>query len=438
VDAKQSCALALRRHRGYLLFGNAPPLFALQQTKKKGTLGRFPGTDENLDSAHIQSLYQALGEYFDMSEEIAAFFSNLSQTEWAGGMLGTWLLACGAALVLFLALRLSVRFVKHRLAAVATRTGTSLDDVLVEIIGSTRWWWLAALALFAGGQIPELSPRLQTLLHGLLVIASILQAGMWITAALNATLKRYRRQQLQKDPAGVTAVNAIGLFAKALLWLGVALLILDNLGYDVTALIAGLGVGGVAVALAVQNILGDLFASLSILIDKPFVVGDFLIVDDYLGSVEHVGLKTTRLRSLSGEQLIFSNSDLLKSRLRNYGRMYERRVAFTLGVTYQTPRERLREIPQILREAIETQPQTRFDRSHFAKYGDFSLDFETVYYVLAADYNLYMDIQQNINLQVHERFEELGIDFAYPTQTLFLRRDSRGDECAHAGAVDRE
>lgn len=416
--------------QGNPLAASAPSLFALQKVtaKQRARPPCLSGAGEAIDpwlNTCVEPI-SATREYIDMSKGIAAFFSDLSQSEWAGGMLGTWLAACGVALVLFLALRLCIRFIKHRLAVVAMRTGTSVDDILVEIIGRTQWWWLAVLALFAGGQLLELSPRLQTLLHDLLVIASLLQSGMWITAALNATLKRYRQRQLQKDPASATAVNAVGLFAKALVWLGVALLTLGNLGYDVTALIAGLGVGGVAVALAVQNILGDLFASLSILIDKPFVVGDFLVVDDYLGSVEHVGLKTTRLRSLSGEQLIFSNSDLLKSRLRNYGRMYERRVAFTLGVTYQTPRERLREIPQILRETIEAQPQTRFDRSHFAKYGDFSLNIETVYYVLTPDYNLYMDIQQNINLQVHERFEELGIDFAYPTQTLFLQRDDRG------------
>jgi small-conductance mechanosensitive channel len=200
----------------------------------------------------------------------------------------------------------------------------------------------------------------------------------------------------------------------------VLLVALDNLGIDVTALVAGLGIGCVAVALSVQNILGDLFASLSIILDKPFVIGDFLIIDDYMGSVEYVGLKTTRVRSLSGEQLIFSNSDLLKSRIRNYGRMFERRVVFSIGVTYDTSREKLRRIPGIIREAIEAEDKTRFDRSHFMNYGDYSLQFETVYYVLSADYNSYMDIQQAIYFAIHEAFEQEGIEFAYPTQTLFV------------------
>jgi small-conductance mechanosensitive channel len=191
---------------------------------------------------------------------------------------------------------------------------------------------------------------------------------------------------------------------------------------DITALVAGLGIGGVAVALALQNILGDLFASLSIVMDKPFVVGDFLMVGDFLGSVEKIGLKTTRLRSLSGEQLVFSNTDLLGSRIRNFGRMFERRVVFNIGVTYDTPRDRLQLIPGIVREAVEAEKGTRFDRSHFSKYGDFSLNFENVYYVLSADFNQHMDVQQAIFYAIHRRFEEEGIAFAYPTQTLIVHR----------------
>jgi small-conductance mechanosensitive channel len=208
---------------------------------------------------------------------------------------------------------------------------------------------------------------------------------------------------------------------RALVWAVVGLLVLDNLGVDVTALVTGLGIGGVAVALALQNVLSDLFASLSIVLDKPFVVGDFIVVGDSMGSVEHVGLKTTRLRSLSGEQLVVSNSDLLGSRIRNYQRMSERRAVFQLGVTYETPPDKLRAIPAILRAVIEAQSATRFDRSHFKSYGAFSLDFETVYYVLTPDYNRYMDIQEAINLELLRHFTAHGIEFAYPTSTVLAR-----------------
>jgi small-conductance mechanosensitive channel len=196
--------------------------------------------------------------------------------------------------------------------------------------------------------------------------------------------------------------------------------VLENLNFDVSALVASLGVGGIAVALAAQNILGDLFASLSILFDKPFVVGDFIIVDDLPGTVEKVGLKTTRVRSLFGEQLVFSNNDLLSSRIKNYKRMEERRVVFPLGVTYQTGAEQLELIPGIIKKTIEKQEKVRFDRSHFKGYGDFALLFETVYWVTEPDYNLYMDIQQKINLELFHLFEEQGIEFAYPTQTIHL------------------
>jgi len=359
-----------------------------------------------------------------MIEWVKAFFKEYFHLELTDQPIELWALAVSVSIGLFLISKLILRLLVRRLGKISSHTHTKVDDGIVSLIKKTQWWFLAVVAIFTGSLFVDLSEQLQTVVHSALIIALLLQIGLWANSALKSILEHYRQTKLKRDPASVTALNAVGMFATGLLWLAVFLLTLDNLGYDVTALIAGLGVGGVAVALAVQNILGDLFASLSILVDKPFVIGDFLIIDDYMGSVEHVGLKTTRIRSLSGEQLIFSNSDLLKSRLRNYGRMYERRVAFTIGVTYETPREKLKLIPGILQTAIEAQEKTRFDRSHFAKYGDFALNFETVYYVLGPDYNLYMDIQQAINLQLHEQFESLAIDFAYPTQVVHLRGES--------------
>jgi small-conductance mechanosensitive channel len=207
----------------------------------------------------------------------------------------------------------------------------------------------------------------------------------------------------------------------------VFLLILDNLGVNITGLVAGLGIGGIAVALAVQNILGDLFASLSIVLDKPFMIGDYVVVDTLSGTVEHIGLKTTRIRSLSGEQLIFSNNDLLKSRIRNYKRMEERRIVFGFGVIYQTPVEKLIRIKKQVAEIIEKQEHARLDRVHFKEYGDSSLNFEVVYFVDDPAYALYMDIQENINLELFRRFTEEGIEFAYPTRTLYVQHTQAGD-----------
>jgi small-conductance mechanosensitive channel len=204
----------------------------------------------------------------------------------------------------------------------------------------------------------------------------------------------------------------------------VLLSMLDNLGINVTALVASLGIGGIAIALAAQNILGDLFASLTIAIDKPFVIGDFIILGQETGTVEHVGLKTTRLRSLSGEQIILSNNDLLQSRIHNYKRMEERRALFAIGVTYDTPAEKLELIPELIKQAVAAQTDARFDRAHFKSFGAFSLDFETVYYVRKPDYGVFMDVQQAINLQLVRSFADHSIAFAFPTQTLHLNHSA--------------
>jgi small-conductance mechanosensitive channel len=269
----------------------------------------------------------------------------------------------------------------------------------------------------------------RTALLRAVIVVLLLQAGLWASALVVALLKEYQSRNLETDPAAATTIGALVFIGRLIVWTLVFVIALDNLGVDITALVTGLGIGGIAVALAVQNVLGDLLASLSIVLDKPFVVGDFLAVDDLLGSVEDVGLRTTRLRSLSGEQLVFSNTDLLKSRVRNFGRMYERRILFGIGVTYDTPREKLQRIPGILREAVESQEKVRFDRAHFKAFGPYSLDFEVVYYVTVPDYGAYMDVQQAVNFRIHERFEEAGIEFAFPTQTLHLvRPDAAGTE----------
>ena len=217
-----------------------------------------------------------------------------------------------------------------------------------------------------------------------------------------------------------TALGALGFVAKALIWAIFVLLILQNLGVEITALLAGVSVGGIAVALAVQNVLGDLLGSLSIILDKPFMIGDYIVVGEYSGTVEHVGLKSTHIRSVSGEQLVFSNSDLLNSRIRNYKRMQERRAVFTLGVTYDTPVEKLAAIPQMVEELVEEQEQTRFSRCHFKSFGSFSLDIETVFYMTVPDYDAYMDVQQAINLGLYRGFAREGIEFAFPTQTVHM------------------
>lgn len=348
---------------------------------------------------------------------------ELLQTEIAANSLQTWLIALSISLAVLVLAGIFRFILCKQLRHMAKRHASmTVWPVLLEVVRKTNWLFLLILAALLGSLVLDIADKPRQLMHTTMVIALLIQVGLWATAALRVAMEKYRQAQLSKDPASATTISLLNFIGRVVIGAIVLLLVLDNLGVNITALVAGLGVGGIAVALALQTILGDLFASLSIVLDKPFVVGDFLIVGDLLGSVEYVGLKTTRLRSLSGEQLVFSNSDLLHSRIRNYGRMFERRVPFDLGVTYQTPRDKLVLIPGIIREAVEQQAKTRFDRSHFKQYGDFALVFESVYYVLSPDYNQYMDIQQAINLHIHARFEQEGIEFAYPTQTLFVQQ----------------
>jgi len=341
-----------------------------------------------------------------------------------GNTLMQWTFAITALLLGFILLRMAKRVVTNRLAALASMTDTQWDDIIVDAVKQTRTLFLLVLSIFLSSMFVQLPDRVHSIIKVTFVIFLLIQLGIWLTVITISMVEHYSKQTLAKNPAAATTMNAVGFISRIVIWSVIVLVALDTMGINVTTVVAGLGIGGVAVALAVQNILGDLFASLSIILDKPFVMGDFLIIDEHLGSVEYIGLKTTRIRSLSGEQLIFSNSDLLKSRIRNYGRMFERRVVFNIGVTYSTPRDKLKRIPEIIRDAINAQEKTRFDRSHFMKYGDYALQFETVYYVKSPDYNVYMDIQQSIYFAIHEAFEREQINFAYPTQKLFVEQTS--------------
>jgi small-conductance mechanosensitive channel len=329
-----------------------------------------------------------------------------------------------AALVIMLAVWFALALARHygarALANFAPRTQARWNELLAETVRATSLLLMLPVALYAGASALDIPVRLERFIQLAAVIGLLLQAGLWANRFLARWVARKVELSRQREPEGATALSLLAFAARAVLWSLLLLLALDQLGFDITALVAGLGIGGVAVALAVQNILGDLFASLSIVLDKPFAVGDFIVVDDLRGTVERVGIKTTRLRSLDGELLVFSNADLLKSRIRNFQRMLERRVEFAIGVVYQTPPDKVGEIPGMLRGIIEARPRARFDRAHFKHYGDSALIFEAVYYVLAPDYNVYMDVQQEINLAILERFARERIEFAHPTRTLHM------------------
>ncbi len=339
-----------------------------------------------------------------------------------GFPLGEWLIAGGWGLGTALAVRFALQIVVAQIRRIAERTETDLDDLAVELLDKTRYLFILLVGLWVAARSLDLPEAWDATMSAVLTAVILVQVGFWGMGVVNYVVRRARRESLDDDPGLATAIGAIGFIARLALWTVLLLTGLATFGIEITALVASLGIGGLAVALALQNVLGDLLASLSIVFDKPFVIGDFVVIGEFSGTVENVGLKTTRIRSLSGEQLVFSNSDLLSSRIRNFKRMEERRVVFHIGVEYGVPAEQLRGIPELVRSAVEAQENARFDRCHFKSFGDFSLNYETVYFMSVPDYAAYMDTQQAINLAVYESFEGEGIPFAFPTQTLHLVR----------------
>ena len=339
-----------------------------------------------------------------------------------GSPLEDWLIALCIGVGLLVSVRLVKALLARRFLKLDRESHDSIYALIASLVERVSMLVVAMLAIYFASVGLKMPEGLQTWFSALSVIVVIIQVTIWGNVLISFALKRYQTKVENASGERMTTMRALGFVGRFVLLSVATLLALDNIpGVKITTLIASLGIGGIAVAMAVQNILADLFASLSIVLDKPFVIGDFIIVDTHMGTIEYIGLKTTRIRSLSGEQLVFANSDLLKSRIRNYKRMAERRVVFSIGVLYQTSHEQLQSIPQIIRQAIEAQDNVRFDRSHFQGYGESALNFETVYYVLGADYNLYMDIQQAINLEIFRRFKEEDISFAYPTRTIILQ-----------------
>ncbi|WP_338763387.1 mechanosensitive ion channel family protein [Massilia sp. METH4] len=337
-----------------------------------------------------------------------------------GNDLTTWMIAIGIAAAVSMALYGANKFLVRRIGSFAGNTATHIDDMAVRVLKKTSTAFIVVMGIYAGTQWLLLSPKAETLLRNLAVAILLLQIARWLDVGVRGWIDFYRKKRGATDVAATTSTAALTFVVRTALWAVIVLMILDNFGVNITTLVASLGIGGIAVALAVQNILGDLFSSLSILLDKPFVVGDFITVDDLAGTVQYVGLKTTRIRSLNGEEIVFSNSDLLKSRIHNIRRMESRRVVFTVGVTYDVSEEQLESIPAMLKEIVASKENVKFDRAHFKAFGASSLDFEVVYIMQTPDYGVFMDTQQAINFELFRRFNRAGIEFAYPTQTVKL------------------
>lgn len=331
-----------------------------------------------------------------------------------------WTLAITIAVVSFLAFRLARTLIERHLRKIVQRTKTPIDDLVLDLVHHIGWPFFLVAGGLLGSLVLELPNGAKVVLHKLFSIAFFVQGGVWVTHALGYGIDAYMRRSRPEDKSRLTVVALFNFFGRLVVWTMVVVLTLDNLGVDVTTLVAGVSVGGIAVGLALQSVLKDLLASLAIILDKPFEVGDFVTIGEFQGTVEEIGLKTTRLRSISGEQLVFGNDDLLSSRVRNYKRMRERRVVFSFGVVPATPVATLREIKTIVAGVVTGIEGARFHRVHFKAFRDWALEFEVVYYVTMPDYDAMMDIQERINLSLHEIFEQIGIDFATPTQTVLI------------------
>jgi len=340
--------------------------------------------------------------------------------------LGDYLQAIVTFLGLLLALSISKRFLIKYFSRIAKKTTNDFNDFIATLLSRIGLPVFCVVSFYFAALPLNLSETIRVFIRYALVIVVTIRSVLLFQEIIKYGIgKAYRKRMKPDDPSVELMVKSITGITRWVIWVLAIIFMLDNLGINISTFVAGIGIGGVAVALAAQAILGDAFSALSIFLDKPFEIGDFIILDgDYLGSVEHIGIKTTRIRSLSGEQLVFSNSDLTKSRIKNYKRMQTRRIDFRVGVVYQTPFEKVKKIPQVVKEIFNRMEGVRLDRVHFKSFGDFSLVYEIVYYVNSADYNIYMDKQQEINLALMEKFEQEEIAFAYPTQTLYLNEGS--------------
>ena len=346
--------------------------------------------------------------------------SILEQIYWENS-LKSYLISLTFVFVGFLALRVIKDKVIIRLKRLASKTASDLDDIVIQLIEKFGIPIFRILIIYWALALLTLSPVMDKWLR---IAYGVITLYFAVTLLL-ALVRRLLEAQVLKLENGESKLKQIGgimVVLKILVWSLGLLVLFSNLGYNVTTILTGLGIGGIAIALAAQNILGDLFNYFVIFFDRPFEVGDFIVVDDKRGTVEYIGIKTTRIRSITGEQLIIANSNLTGSRIHNFKRLESRRVVFTIGVVYGLSLEKLKMIPVLIKSIIEKSELVRFDRVHFHKYGDFSLDYEVVFFIDTPDYNTYMDILQQVNFDIYEKFAAEKIDFAFPTQTLIFSK----------------
>lgn len=316
-------------------------------------------------------------------------------------------------------------FLLHYIHSLTKKTKTDFDGTVVQAIRDIRPWVYNVASIYITLSFLVLPATISKVITGIFYF-SIVWQSIEITVRIlnyivNSTLNKNEINNGEVDPNAATTSHLVSLIAKVVLWSLGVLFVLSNMGIEVTSLIAGMGIGGVAVALALQGILGDLFASFSLYFDKPFRIGDFVVIGGDSGIVERIGIKSTRIRTLQGEELVISNNELTTARVQNFKKMQERRVVTKFGIVYETSEEKVKVVPEIVNKIFHDLSGARLDRVHFTTFGDSALIFELVYYVESADYLAYLNIQQAFNYNLLSKFSEQGINFAYPTQTIYTK-----------------
>lgn len=345
------------------------------------------------------------------------------ETLFLGNPLKDWAIALGIIVAVFMLINLLKKPALRRFQKWTASTANTFDDFIILALETVVIPWVYFITVYFALQYLVLGSKVEHVLRVAMLFVSTFYMLRLLTSSLSYALTNLIGRGEDSESKQKQARGLIFIL-KGVIWILGIVFLLNNSGYDVTTIIAGLGIGGIAIALAAQAILGDLFSYFVIFFDRPFEIGDFIIVEDKIGAVEYIGIKTTRIKSISGEQIVFSNKDLTDSRLHNFKRMQRRRVVFKTGVTYQTSPALLKKIPDMIKEIIGHTEMVDFDRSHFSEFGDFSLNFETVYFVNSNDYTNYMDVQQKIYLEILEGFGKEKIEFAYPTQTLIAANAS--------------
>jgi len=309
-----------------------------------------------------------------------------------------------------------------KLKNIFARTTTDYDELVVKLVDAFGWPFYVLLSTYIAFQFILIPDSIKTAMYYLIIVFATYYSVKSVQTLIDHGTHKIIVKKQEEEDADTSVIDLLSRLLKGFLWIVAVLLILSNLGYNVSTLIAGLGIGGLAIAIALQNILSDIFASFSIYFDKPFKPGDFITFGDDSGTVKKIGIKSTRIQTLHGEELVVSNRQLTESKVHNYKKMEERRVVFTLGVKNETPNEKLIKIPAIVKGIIDNVELAKFDRAHFVKFGDFSLIFEIVYFVETRDYNKHMDIQHEINLAINEQFGKEGIEMPYPTQIILMKK----------------